>query len=72
VPAARGRSCGTVLSCEENLHNYFLGDAAKGLEAQAYRRYGITGRGRYIWGRFHDRFRLDKEPLRLGGRDRPL
>jgi secreted PhoX family phosphatase len=53
---------GTVLSGEENLHNYFTGDATKGSEANAWRRYGITGRGSYVWGRYHDRFNLDKEP----------
>ncbi len=53
---------GTVLSGEENLHNYFTGDANKGAEANAWKRYGINGRGRYVWGKFHDRFNLDKEP----------
>ena len=53
---------GTVLSGEENLHSYFTGDATKGPEAAAWRRYGITGRGTYVWGRHHDRFNLDKDP----------
>ncbi len=53
---------GTVLSGEENLHNYFTGDASKGSEANAWKRYGINGRGRYVWGNYHDRFNLDKEP----------
>jgi secreted PhoX family phosphatase len=53
---------GTVLTGEENLQNYFTGDPAKGKEAAAWKRYGINGRGRYIWGRYFDRFNLDREP----------
>ncbi len=53
---------GTVLTCEENFHNYFLGNAATGPEAAAWKRYGINGRARYVWGRYHDRFSLDREP----------
>jgi secreted PhoX family phosphatase len=53
---------GTVLTGEENVHNYFIGDPAKSPEANAYRRYGINGRARYVWGRWHDRFDLNKEP----------
>ena len=53
---------GTVLTGEENLQNYFTGDPAKGHEAAAWKRYGINGRGRNIWGRYFDRFNLDREP----------
>jgi secreted PhoX family phosphatase len=53
---------GTVLSGEENIHNYFIGDASKGAEAKAWQRYGINGRGYYPWGRYHERFNLDKDP----------
>lgn len=52
----------TVLTAEENLHNYFTGDVSKGREAAAWKRYGINGRGRYVWGRYFDRFNLDQEP----------
>jgi secreted PhoX family phosphatase len=53
----------TILTAEENIQNYFSGDAGKGPEAAARKRYGISGRGRYIaWGRYFDRFNLDKEP----------
>jgi secreted PhoX family phosphatase len=57
---------GTILSGEENIHNYFRGridgaaapDAAKRLQ-----RYGIAGRGRYMsWGLHDARFDLAKEP----------
>ncbi len=53
---------GTVLTAEEHVHGYFLGDAAKGPEAAAWKRYGVNGRGRYVWGRHFDRFNLDREP----------
>jgi secreted PhoX family phosphatase len=54
---------GTMLTAEENIQNYFIGDAAKGPEAAARRRYNITGKGRYAdWGRYQDRWNLDKEP----------
>jgi secreted PhoX family phosphatase len=54
---------GTVLTAEENFFGYFLGDATKGPEASARKRYRIDGRGRYYhWGRFVDRFNLDRDP----------
>ncbi len=53
---------GTVLTGEENIQNYFTGDANAGAEAAARKRMGINGLGRSRWGRFVDRFNLDKEP----------
>ena len=54
---------GTILTAEENVQNYFAGNAAQGPEAAARKRYGITGRGRYAaWGRYFERFNLDQEP----------
>jgi secreted PhoX family phosphatase len=53
---------GTILTAEENLQNYFTGDATVGREAAAWKRYGVNGRGRYLWGRHFDRFNLNKEP----------
>jgi len=53
---------GTVLSAEENFNFYFAGDATKGSEAAARKRYGITGRGRYTWGRYFERFNIAQEP----------
>jgi secreted PhoX family phosphatase len=53
----------TMLSAEENIQNYFSGDATKGPEAGTRKRFNLTGRGRYAdWGRYFDRFNLDKEP----------
>jgi uncharacterized protein len=53
---------GTVLSGEENFQNYFTGDASKGREAANWARMGVNGRGRNLWGRFFDRFNLNREP----------
>jgi secreted PhoX family phosphatase len=54
---------GTMLTAEENIQNYFSGDAGKGPEAAARKRYNITGKGRYAdWGRYFERWNLDKEP----------
>jgi secreted PhoX family phosphatase len=53
----------TILTAEENFQNYFSGDAGTGAEAASRKRYGVTGKGRYAdWGRYFDRFNLDKEP----------
>lgn len=54
---------GTILTAEENIQNYFSGDAGKGPEAAARKRYAISGKGRYRdWARYFERFNLDKEP----------
>jgi secreted PhoX family phosphatase len=53
---------GTVLTAEENFHQYFTGDPAKTPEAANHARYGLRGRSPYGWGRFHDRFDVTKEP----------
>jgi len=54
---------GTVLTAEENIQNYFSGNAKHGAEAAARKRYGIAGRGRYsAWGKFFERFSLDRDP----------
>jgi secreted PhoX family phosphatase len=53
----------TILTAEENFQNYFSGDPSKGPEAATRKRYGITGKGRYAdWGRYFDRFNLEREP----------
>jgi secreted PhoX family phosphatase len=54
---------GTVILAEENFNQYFGGQAARdGAQAESYRRYGILPEATYAWGRFADRFDLDKEP----------
>ncbi len=52
---------GTVLTAEENFHQYFAGDPALTPEADNYRRYGV-GRSVYTWWAQNvDRFDLAKE-----------
>ncbi|MEL0436465.1 PhoX family protein [Phycobacter sp. K97] len=61
---------GTYLMAEENFHGYFWTDAvdadgkpdiAGQPEAKTMKRYGVPGRW-YAWGKFYDRFNIDKEP----------
>jgi secreted PhoX family phosphatase len=53
---------GTVLTCEENIHGYFSGNALKHREAAALERYGFGKRPWYEWGRYFARFNFDQEP----------
>ncbi len=53
---------GTILTCEENFDFYFLGNASTGPEVSNHKRYGLSGKAKYGWGRFHDRFNIDREP----------
>ena len=53
---------GTILIGEENIHQYFSGDPAKGPEAANHARLGIKGKPEYPWGRFFERFDVEKEP----------
>jgi uncharacterized protein len=53
---------GTVLTAEENFHQYFGGDPADTPEAGNYKRYGMKGAPSYPWGKFVDRFDVTKEP----------
>ncbi|MEM8796066.1 MAG: PhoX family phosphatase [Pseudomonadota bacterium] len=61
---------GTYLMAEENFHLYFWTDTADGegdadltgvSEEASRKRYGVPGMA-YAWGKFHDRFNIDKEP----------
>ncbi len=53
---------GTCLSGEENFNGYFHGDANRTPEAANHRRYGVqTFRGT-PWGRFFDRWDVEKNP----------
>lgn len=61
---------GTYLMAEENFHGYFWTDVVDGdgkpdisaqPEAKNMKRYGVPGRW-YAWGKFYDRFNIDKEP----------
>jgi len=53
---------GTYLMAEENFHGYFWGKLSDSHpEARNYKRYGVPGNW-YAWGRYHDRFDIEKEP----------
>ncbi len=53
---------GTWLSCEENFNGYFWGKVADDdPQAKAFKRYGVPSNW-YAWGKFEDRFDIDKEP----------
>ncbi len=54
---------GTWLTCEENFNGYFWGKehAADASESASLRRYGAPSEW-YCWGKFHDRFDIEKEP----------
>ncbi|MCG8358707.1 MAG: PhoX family phosphatase [Kiloniellales bacterium] len=52
---------GTYLTAEENFHGYFWGDPEGHAEARNFGRYGVPGRW-YAWGKYHDRFDINKEP----------
>jgi secreted PhoX family phosphatase len=62
---------GTYLTAEENFHGYFWSDLCAtggkppeglgGAQAKSYNRYGVPGLWQ-AWGKFIDRFNVDKEP----------
>ncbi len=53
---------GTVLSGEENVDLNFLPPSTPPAEAKGGKWIGPRGAPRQGWGRFHDRFAMDKEP----------
>jgi hypothetical protein len=53
---------GTILTGEENFHQYFGGDPAGTAEATNHKRYGIKGEPSYPWGKFVERFDVTREP----------
>ena len=63
---------GTYLTAEENFHGYFwterkaddgkrLNKGLGGPQQKSYDRYGVPANW-YSWGRYYDRFNVDKEP----------
>jgi secreted PhoX family phosphatase len=63
---------GTYLTAEENFHGYFWTDQKSadgrrptrglgGAQQKSYDRYGVPGNW-YSWGKFHERFNVDREP----------
>ena len=55
---------GTVLTAEENIQAYFLGNAKNTSEYESYKRFGLLGAksARSIWGKYHDHWNLDQHP----------
>lgn len=53
---------GTILSAEENFHQYFSGDPAKTAEAANHKRVGIKGKPEYDWAAFEPRLNVESEP----------
>ena len=55
---------GTVLTAEENVQTFFIGQAKKTAEYKTYKRFGLRGdkTARAAWGRHHARWNLDKHP----------
>ena len=61
---------GTILTAEENVDDFFGGDAATTVESESHARFGINGdTTRYSWFRYYDRWDVNKspqEPFHLG------
>ncbi|GLS27695.1 PhoX family protein [Marinibactrum halimedae] len=55
---------GTLLTGEENVDEYFLGDHTQLPEAKNYERFGMS-ESRKHWGDFYDRWNLEKNPQGL-------
>ncbi len=55
---------GTVLTAEENVQAYFMGQAKNTNEYSNYKRFGLLGdrTALSIWGKYHERWNLDKHP----------
>jgi secreted PhoX family phosphatase len=53
---------GTILTAEENFHQYFAGDPTSGPEAANHKRMGIKNKPGYGWGRFFERMDVEQEP----------
>ena len=55
---------GTILTAEENVQAYFMGQANKTSEHKNYKRFGLLGdkTARSMWGKYHERWDIDKHP----------
>ena len=60
---------GTILTCEENILYYFMGDRTGTSQEESYARYNIGYPKGYRWGEVDNRFFLahaPNEPNRFG------
>lgn len=55
---------GTILTAEENIQSYFMGEAKQTKESENYNRFGLKGNSTaaFNWAKYHDRWNLDKHP----------
>lgn len=53
---------GTILSGEENVDDYFLGDRSKLAEKENYTRFSHRENKGYGWGKYYSRWDLEKDP----------
>ena len=55
---------GTVLTAEENVQAYFMGNTKNTDEYENYKRFGLYGNESVwsIWGKYHEYWNLDKHP----------
>ncbi len=53
---------GTVLTCEENIQNIFMGAFAGTPEERNHRRFGMSPTPRHIWNQVDERFDMSKQP----------
>ena len=55
---------GTVLTAEENIQAYFMGQVKKTEEVENYKRFGLFGdkTAQSIWGKYHDHWQINKHP----------
>lgn len=55
---------GTVLTAEENIQAYFLGNAKNTNEYESYKRFGLLGNKTAFsaWGKYHPHWNIDKHP----------
>ncbi|MGH1536703.1 MAG: PhoX family protein [Gammaproteobacteria bacterium] len=55
---------GTILTAEENIQAYFLGQASNTKEFESYKRFGLLGDKTAFsaWGKFHSHWDINKHP----------
>lgn len=60
---------GTILTAEENIQNYFVGNIDNVVEKENHQRFGIAKRPYFYWAKHYPRWNIEKnprEPLHVG------